>query len=140
MLRNEDYTDRELLHVIASVTGERGLASSDDIADALGMGENGRSRAGRVAPRLSWMRRYGFIEVVEDPERRDKHRLWRITPIGFQLMGGKLNKPVEAAIDKMDPGAQLLMMRSLTRRTFGSSSEAVVAAVKREYQHNLKAR
>lgn len=134
-LRNEDYTDRELLHVIDRAAVLDGYASTDDIADVLGVSDNGNSRAARISPRLSWMKRYGFIESVDgsDLEREVKGKLWRVTDIGRQLMGGRLNKSVEGAVQRADPGTALLLMRRLTANR---EPDSVAAALRREYQHN----
>ena len=139
MLRNEDYTDRELLHVIeAAALG--GYASTDDIAEALGVSDNGHSKASRISPRLSWMARYGFIESVDatsldgQADRGGYHgKLWTITPVGRALMGGRLTKPVERTLQMADPGTALLLMRRLTANR---APDSVAAALRREYQHN----
>lgn len=139
-LRNLDYSDRELLHVIYDATGGDGLASSDDIAAALGYSDNGKPRTRLVAARLTWMARYGFIEPVEPEatsDRDPKHRLWAVTPVGRSLMGGRLNGHVEQALTRSDPGQALLLMRRLTTE---GRSESVAAALRREFQRNAKLR
>jgi hypothetical protein len=138
MLSNLDRTDLEMLHIIAEASDTDGVASSEDIADVLGIGrKNGTSPAGRVAPRMSWMRRMGFIERVSATERPDaKSALWRITDPGRRLMVGKLSATVANAIEKDDPGAQLLIMRKLMQRSYVSGDEVTSAAVRREYEHN----
>jgi hypothetical protein len=139
-LRNEDLTDRELLHVIADAADDNGLATSEEIALALGISQNGnKSLATKVSVRLSWSVRYGFLESIDPREvgvqREVKSKLWRITPIGEQLMGGRLAKNVESAMDRMDPGAQLLAMRRLTRQAYIEAGSEVANAVRREHRH-----
>lgn len=138
-LRNVDYTDREMLHIIARVADSDGIATADDIADVLDIGsKDGRSPASRVSPRLSWMRRYGFIDRVDHKavNRPSLPSLWIITSIGDQLMHGEITKAVENAIDKNAPGTQLLIMRRLMQRSYVSGSSSVAAAVRREYEHS----
>lgn len=146
-LRNSDYTDRELLFIIADAADDDGLASSDEIGQRLGLSENGsgRSRAGKVATRLGWMVRYGFVERVDpreaDIERDDRSILWRITPIGIQIMGGRLTKPIESALGRMGAGEQVLLMRGISERIFGGyTSRPVADAVRREYLHQYAKR
>lgn len=136
MLRNSDYSDRELLHIIADAAGADGLASSDDIAAALGYSDNGQPRSRLVAPRLSWMARYGFIERVEpEPtsDRDPRYRYWVLTNVGRALMGGRLSMRVQEALERADPGTTLLLMRRLSS---AEHSQAVADALRREYQHN----
>lgn len=140
-LRNIDYTDREMLFVIARVADENGIASSLDIANALDIGRNGKlSPAGRVAARLSWMRRYGFVERV-DPKsvnRPTQPSLWIMTAVGAQMIRGQLKKSLIEAIDKNDVGTQLLIMRRLLQASHMVGSPSVDAAVRREYLHNAE--
>lgn len=143
MLRNDEYTDRELLNVIMRCAAEDGTAATSEIAEALGVGDNGHSAVQRIAPRLSWMKRYGFIENVDPPDqgydgRTWKGKLWALTDIGEQMARGRLSKAAEGALGRMDPGAQLLAMRSLTR--LAATDERVANAVRREYLHNTARR
>jgi hypothetical protein len=138
MLSNLDRTDLEMLHIIAEASDGDGIAASADIADVLGIGrKNGTSPAGRVAPRMSWMCRLRFVERVSATERPDaKSALWRITEAGRRLMNGKLSATVASAIERDDPGSQLLMMRRLTQRTLVRGDGVTAAALRREYEHN----
>lgn len=140
-LRNIDYTDREMLFIIARVADENGIASSLDIANALDIGDNGKlSPAGRVAARLSWMRRYGFVYKV-DPKsvnRPTQPALWIMTEVGLQMIRGQLKKSLIDAIDKNDVGTQLLIMRRLLQASHMVGSPSVDAAVRREYLHNAE--
>lgn len=144
MLRNDELSDLSLLLAISDATGTDGCASSDDIAAQLGIEANGRTRTrgGRVAMRLTWMARYGFLDKVDPAEagveREDKHRLWRITEGGNALLKAKLSRPVETAIEKMKPGDQVLMMRELTSHAFRANG-VVSNAVRREYLHQQAA-
>lgn len=133
-LRNEDYTDRELLAIIDKEAGD-GWATSEDIAQVLGFTdrEDGRSPVMRVVSRLNWMRHYGFIE--REDEGGQAH--WQLTEVGREIMSGKLNRSVEGALNRMGAGEGILLMRALTRR---ESNEAVGHALRREFQHNIAQR
>lgn len=137
-LSNIDRTDLELLHVIRKVGGSRGFASGADIATELGIIADGRrTGAGRVSSRLSWMQRYGMLYKSAN----DKNgALWGISVAGERLMEGRLNQAVSDAIERDNPGAQLLMMRRLTQRAVVSGDAATSAALRREYQHNAAQR
>lgn len=127
-----------MLHIIHKACSQDGWATSDDIAAEIGLGDNGRSRAGRVAPRLSVMARLGLIDKLGPGEMSsgNKHVMWSVSTAGEQLMHGHLNKPVTTAIDGMEPGAQLLMMRRLMQRGYISGDEPVAEALRREFEHN----
>lgn len=140
---NTDRTDREMLLLIVRVLDEDGVASSEDVAEALGLGEkNGLSPAGRVASRLSWMARFGFIERIDPHQlgRSLKPSLWILTPVGERLIEGKLTKAVESALDSADSGSHLLIMRRLVQRAYVDASYSTAVAVRREYQHNAAQR
>jgi hypothetical protein len=138
-LRNIDYTDRELLHVIESTTSNGDGALAQDVAVALGFEPDGRGRQS-VSVRLSWMVRYGYLDRVDPKEQPDGKAgdpvRWVITPLGRELMVGKLSKSVESQIDRASAGSQLLIMRRLARRAFFESDEGIGTAVRREYQHS----
>ncbi len=134
-LRNEDYTDRELLHLIADCADAEGIATSEDIAAALGYGStNGVKPATKVVTRLAWMTRFGMLARVE-LQKGQKGSRWILTDLGRALMGGRLRKTVEDALDTLDPGSAVLTMRHLTRRAYVEAQEEVATAVRREYLH-----
>lgn len=142
-LRNIDRTDLEMLHIIQEAIGPEGYASSEDIANVIGLGDSRtRSAAGRVSSRLSWMGRYGLVERI-DPQivgRKRTEALWAITEAGRRIMSGRLRKNVQDAIDAEDPGAQLLMMRRLMQRGYVEGDSTTATTLRREYLHNVAQR
>lgn len=142
-LRNIDYSDRELLHVIKSVADGRGLARAEDVAVAIGIAQNGkRTPAGTVSVRMSWMRRYGFIDRVDARTYGGKATdapYWIITPAGRQLMGGTLNRSVVRAM-RANPGNPLLIMRELMVNAYVETDAPFATALRREYQNGMAKR
>jgi hypothetical protein len=142
-LRNIDYSDRELLLVINSLTDKRGLVRAEEVATALGVESNGkRTPAGTVSVRMSWMRRYGYIDRVEARTYGGKATdppYWLITDVGQKLMRGTLNQSVIRAI-KQGPGNQLLIMRHLMRMGFVENDFPYATALRREYQNQAAQR
>lgn len=141
--RNEEFTDREMLANIADAADADGWASSTDIGVQCGFSTNGKSRtpATRVASRLAWMRDGGLLESARFSDEDHTHdSYWRLTEVGQQILHGKLTKAVSGAIERMDAGAQILMMRELTRQGFVNGEVAVAFAIRREYQHNAAQR
>jgi hypothetical protein len=137
-LRNVDRTDLEMLFIIRKAYLGESFATSEDIAEELGMGpRNGRSGSGRVATRLSWMVRYGLLRRVEVSDGR---KAWQITDGGERLMDGKLSQATVNAIESSDPGDQMLMMRRLTQRGYVHGDDTTAVALRREYEHNAAQR
>jgi hypothetical protein len=134
-LRNVDYTDRELLLLIHHASANDG-ATSDEIAEALGYTNNGTIRATRVSGRLSWMRRYGFLDKFE---QSNGEAVWVITEMGRQIMGGKLPPSVQSRLLSMDAGERVLAMRAVSSGAFQGRRE-VADAVRREYLHQAAKR
>src|SRR3954471_18252742 len=101
MLRNEDYTDRELLHVVDDVTTEDGWADTAELAERLGLNSNGGRRY--VGARMSWMVRYKFCERAKRPKQSNKKDAampkdarYRLTKHGRALIQGDLDTDTEA--------------------------------------------
>lgn len=138
-LSNLDRTDLEMLHIIRKACNGDLFVSGEDIAAELGIVSDGtRTGAGRVGPRLSWMARFGMLHKTKpsDLGREGKGVLWGITDAGERLMSGKLSTATENAIERDDPGAQLLIMRRLTQRAIVHGDEATAVALRREFEHN----
>lgn len=146
-LRNADYTDRELLHILDDLgQGDpEGWASTSDLAeviriqhpDANGNGaisDEARERYAKhcIATRFSWMVRFKYVERDEDRTH------WRVTDLGRDLMNGKLTKAVEGALDKMKPGDRVLAMRMLTQGYRKADPGSIM--LRREYQHQTSGR
>lgn len=135
-LKNEDYTDRELLHILNDVADGDGWASTFDIAAVLPIkhpdGEDHGTHASRcVASRFAWMTRYGWVE-------RDESRTkWRLTRVGRDLMNGKLNKSFQTAMDKLSPGDRVLVVRAMGA-AFRTGSPEAATMLRREWLHGAR--
>lgn len=140
-LRNEDYSDRELLHICADEAGTDGWTTTDDLASVIGISAppdlTGKYRtlyAKRcIATRFSWMVRFGWVERDED------RTSWRVTRIGRDLMNGNLDKSLEKNLGKLSAGDRVLVMRHMTQG-YRSSRDEAAAMLRREWQHGISAR
>ena len=54
----DDYSDRELVHVVVDLANDEGWTSVVDVASRVGLKEHVQS----VTVRFSWMKRYGILE------------------------------------------------------------------------------
>jgi hypothetical protein len=132
--RNIDYSDRELLMTIWSIGGDEG-ATTDRIASKLGITPNGRYRIRRIAPRLAWMRRYGFLDRQGPDHEITPDTPWVLTEMGQQLMGGRLSRVTQRTLENMDPGSHLLAMRVLGQQAYVRASPEAATAIRREWDH-----
>jgi hypothetical protein len=144
-LRNTDYTDRELLMVMADVANNGGLILGLDVADRLGYPKDpdDEKPPREVTGRLAWMKRYGFVDRI-DPRsiglKGSEPPRYVITPAGQAIMGGRISAAVERELDKGDPGTEVLLMRSLATRGFIEGRDWEAAAIRREWLHNAAKR
>ena len=132
-LRNEDLSDRELLHLINDVADEQGLVVAEDVATALDM-RDGDQRAAHT--RISWMKRLGYLERIDSRELGGKANgspRYILTEEGRMLMKGKINATVQKALANADPGTELLLMREIGQRGFVDASQTTATAVRRQW-------
>lgn len=141
-LRNEDLSDRELLHLIDDIAqqDERGHVLSQDVIDRVGY-SNGSGRA--VTSRMSAMGRLGFLERIEArtlglPASAPPRYI--ISSEGRALMGGKLNKAVQTTLERADAGTELLIMREIAERGYVRGSQVRANGMRRQWLHSAARR
>lgn len=137
MLRNADYTDRELLHVVEDVTAGDGYADTYEIAERLGLAPNGngdRHGLHAVATRMGWMVRYGYCK--KDDSRPGHYKL---TKDGRALMSGELDHSMEESLAAMDPGTRVMVLRTIAKPTF-NGAQVAQHMLRREYLHHYENR
>lgn len=97
-LRLEDFSDRELLALVADHEDSEGWADSLHVAQAIwpkyGTEEPERARAS-VARRFSWLRRWGVMEKGDSG-------LWRLTRDGRLLAEGRLSEGQRRSVTDLD--------------------------------------
>lgn len=135
-LKNSDFSDRELLHLLSDLADSDGWTTTPELATALGI-KPSESMTPRqqeayarrcVGSRYAAMKRFGFVE-------RDETRTkWRVTKVGRDLMSGKLTKGLEQALGKLSSGDRILIMRSLTQ-AFRTDRVEAATMLRREWQH-----
>ena len=133
-MSNLGISDTELLAIIDDLADEDGWVSTIDVR--LQLGENledsvgdGGVRSG-VGPRMSWQRRYGWLE-------RNGDGLWRLTAMGHAILdGGALTRQFEALLGKLNPAQRIRLTREISRAGDGAPAE-IRAALRREWQRNL---
>lgn len=126
--------DSELLAIVDDLADENGWTHTLDVRLQLGEkpdNADAKHRSG-VGPRLSWLRRYGWLE-----QKSDERSAWRLTAMGHALLDDpELSRSVENALDKLNPAQRLRLTRELGE--FGAStSDEIKTALRRQWQRAL---
>jgi hypothetical protein len=130
-------SDTELLARVDDLADENGWTHTSDVR--LGIGEkpeeaDAANRSG-VGPRLSWMKRYGWLEQHIDDRSR-----WRLTAMGHAILDNPdLSKAVQNALEKLNPAQRLKLTREIAA-SGASGAEEIKTALRREWQRNLYTR
>jgi hypothetical protein len=130
-------SDSELLHIVDDLADDSGWATNLDVRMQLGedIDDPEVSKRSGVGSRLSWMRRYGWLE--SDATRASCHRL---TPMGHAILdNAQLSRTFEKALAKLNPAQQVRLTREIAQGGMQSPSE-IQAALRREWQRNLARR
>jgi hypothetical protein len=131
-LKLEDFSDHELLYALEDHADADGLVSSEALANGLGL-TGLEHPTQNVAIRLSWLKRYGIVYRDEDTGR------WGYTPVGRNLMHGRLTAAQKRMLDGMDPDAMLTLVQAVGGKIVTAHREAATMAA-REWKYNLAAR
>lgn len=128
-----DYSDRELLLIVAEAAerSDGGYASTLDVADELGV--TGAKRLQVVGARLGAMKRLGLVER----DGASKTTRWRPTRVGSRFADGQINDERAAMIvDDMDDGELLLLTRRVSLRQRRMRADGARHIIRREWVRN----
>lgn len=130
-LSNWGVTDSEVLAIVDDLAREGdGWATTYDVRVRFGEHPEETGHRTGVPSRLSWLRRYGWLERNPDDGR------WGLTEVGDAILERpRLPKSVD---DRLD-GLNLAQQITLTRRLADAGVEApqaVQAAIRRQWQHS----
>jgi hypothetical protein len=119
-LKLENYSDREMLHLLNDLAGEEGWVDVEILAERVGISADGMSEAQLaiharrcVSVRLAWIRKLsGCVE-----RHPDKSSLrWRLTDSGETVVMAKLSQAIVQGLDQMGEMNSLLALDALSRR------------------------
>jgi SOS-response transcriptional repressor LexA len=124
-------SDTELLGIVDDLADENGWSATVDVR--MQLGENvDRVKHSGVPQRLSWLRRYGWLERHPESTRQ-----WRLTAMGHALLDNpSLSRSVENALDKLNPAQRLRLTRELAEAGHTAPDEVRVA-LRRQWQRSL---
>jgi hypothetical protein len=111
-LKLEDFADHELLYALEEHADADGTISSSELADALGLAGL-EHPTNNVSSRLAWLKRYGIVYRDEDTKR------WGFTPVGMNLMHGRLTAAQTRMLDNLDPDMLLSKWAASSLRRIG---------------------
>lgn len=135
-------SDVELLAIVDDLADENGWTSTYAIRVQLGENPDDAEQASRsgVGPRLSWLKRYGWLEKGElsaKDEAGKRYQTFRLTAMGHALVDNPaLSRSVENALDKMNPAQRLRLTRELGEGGHEAPDE-IRTALRRQWVRSL---
>jgi hypothetical protein len=128
-LRLEEFSDRDILFLIAESADDEGWVSTLALSRVLDLDHDRPTQC--VGARLAWLRRYGAVRFREHKGESQ----WQLTDIGYALMRGDLLFKEQRILESMSEGQMLALMRYTARRAM-QSSETTRHLVRREFRHS----
>lgn len=131
---NWGVSDAEVLGIVDDLADENGWTHTYDVRMQFGEHPEESDQAHRsgVGPRLSWLKRYGWLE-----QHSDDRTQWRLTAMGHALLDNPdLSKTVEAALGRLNPAQRLRLTREIAEQG-KSGPDEIKSALRREWQRNL---
>lgn len=128
-LRLEEFSDRDILFLIAESADEEGWVSTTILTRELDLDHERPTQC--VGARLAWLRKYGAIRL----RAYRGESQWQLTDIGYALMRGDLLFKEQRILESMSEGQMLALMRYTARRAM-QSSETTRHLVRREFRHS----
>src|SRR5215469_7318996 len=129
-------SDMELLAIIDDLSDENGWALTSDVRLQLGENLDRANYKSGVGPRLSWMKRYGWLEGEGTGSQKNPKR-WRLTAVGEALLD---NPKLSAAFEKTFNGLNLAQRLALTRELgegAGNAADEIRTALRRQWTRSL---
>ena len=127
-LKLENYSDREILHLIDDLADKEGWVLDEHLAERIGLRVAGMSDAQLlihtrrcVGIRLAWIKKLtGAVE--RHPDKKDYR--WRLTEIGRAVVGAKLNGSLENGLSQMSEANVLIALEVVGHRYLRANTGA----------------
>ena len=119
-----DVRDLDLMLKLRDESNDNGEVTAQELADALGLSDEVRN----VAIRLAWMRRYGMLTFNE--ERRG----WSLAAGGQRVVASKLKAAQAERIDALDDGQMVDVMAHVTTR-YRYGDPLIATLLRREFAY-----
>jgi hypothetical protein len=132
-------SDTELLAIVDDLADGGGWATTLDVRLQLGENPEDPARSG-VGPRLSWLRRYGWVDQhPDDAGAKSGGKRWRVNRVGQSLLDGRIDGRISDALKQMRPGARVEFIRMLGEGA-ATSGDSYRAAYRRQWSRSLAGR
>ena len=126
-----EFRDLDLMLALARVADNDGWAETQLVAEHVGLGENGGTRA--MGQRLAWMRKFGMVE------RNPELHVWRLTRGGERVTESHLQAAQKRAIEAVPDDALVDVMAHVTSR-YMHGDPLVANLLRREFQFGTRPR
>ena len=126
-----EFRDSDLMFKLAEEGDDEGWVETRALASALGVADDDKING--VGQRLSWMRRYGFLDF--DQQRR----LWRLSQSGQRITESKLRAAAAKTIDSVPDESLVEVMAHVTTR-FRLGDPVVAQMLRREFRYGTDPR
>ena len=126
-----EFRDSDLMFKLAEEGDDEGWVETRVLASALGVEEDDKING--VGIRLSWMRRYGFLDF--DQQRK----LWRLSPSGARITESKLRAAAAKTIDAIPDESLVDVMAHVTTR-YRLGDPVVAQMLRREFAYGTSPR
>lgn len=126
-LKLENFSDRELLHLLADLAGEDGWVDAEILASRVGLSMKGMSvEQSRIHGLRCVSRRLAWIRKLSGCVERDSMNSlrWRLTDSGLKVVSARLSKQVAQGLDQMGDANTLLALDAISRRFRGADVKA----------------
>jgi hypothetical protein len=123
-------SDTEILGIVDDLADADGWTATIEVRLQLGENVEDTGHRSGVGPRLSWLRRYGWLEQHPDDRRR-----WQLTPMGHAILD-RPNLPVavERALTNINPAQRVQLTRELAE---GAGRSEYRTALRRQWVRSL---
>jgi len=131
-LKIEDFSDVELLALVADYMDQEGWVTTEEMVLAIGLDVEHARHC--VSSRFSWLARYGAMH-----KNPDKTSSWGLTAVGRAMVKGKLSIRETTMLEKMPEDKLLSLARGVTLR-YRTSAATSAQLMRREWQYGTSKR
>lgn len=124
-----DFRDLDLMLKLADTANADGLTESTELAEAMGLGEDGRA----IAIRCAWMKRYGMLGFNEEKKG------WYLTRGGERVVAARLKAAAARTIDAI-PDEQLVDVMAHVTTRYHRGDPMTAHLLRREFLFGTRAR
>lgn len=131
----EIMIDKDLLYILEECGDEEGYASSNDIAEKIGL--KGKYKNQNVGVRLANLKKWGVLEAKIE----DGITFWRLNKVGETLMSSaSTDKEVKALLNDLDEAQKIAITEMLAKQIASDSRKIgrpTAHLARRAWRHSM---